>query len=134
MSSEFRPQDERDALVKVLDRQREALIRKVVGVSDANARRVPAASSLSLLALLKHSAIWEARWFQGVFEGRTLDDGWPDREESVPDADFVLEVDDTVDVWLGRYRAAVTASRAVAAGSDLGAGSVRIDVLDCNLR
>lgn len=105
-----------------------------MGVSDADSRRAPTASSLSLLALLKHSAIWEARWFQGVFAGRTLDDGWPDREQDEPDADLRLEDADTVDLWLSRYRAAVAASRAIAADSDLGAGCARSDVVDGNLR
>lgn len=105
-----------------------------MGISDADSRRAPTASSLSLLALLKHSAIWEARWFQGVFEGRVLDDGWPDREQDKPDDDFLLEDTDTVDVWLSRYRAAVATSRVIAADSELSAGCARSDVVDGNLR
>jgi hypothetical protein len=77
---EFSPTNERDALAGFLDNQRNALIRKVRGVSDSDARRTPTASSLSLMGLLKHSATWENRWFQGVMAGRTLPDGWPERE------------------------------------------------------
>jgi hypothetical protein len=37
--------------------KREALLRKIEGLSDADARKTPTVSSLSLLALVKHSAI-----------------------------------------------------------------------------
>ena len=43
--------------------QREALIEKLQGLSDDDTRRAPTVSSLSLLSLIKHSAIWERRWF-----------------------------------------------------------------------
>jgi len=69
--------NERVALAGFLDQQRDALVRRVRGVSDADARRAPTASSLSLLGLLKHSAVWEDRWFQGIVAGRPLPDGWP---------------------------------------------------------
>lgn len=57
MSSDCRPASEREALAAFLDAQRNALIRKVQGVTEADARRAPTASSLSLLSLLKHSAV-----------------------------------------------------------------------------
>jgi hypothetical protein len=134
MDGSSHPQDERDALAVLLDQQRDALIGKLDGVSDADARRVPTVSSLSLLALLKHCAVWEARWLQGVFAGRRLADGWPDCPEDVAEADFLIGDDDTVEVWLGRYRTAIAASRDIAAQSDLAAESARGDVHECNLR
>jgi len=70
MSDEFRPDSERYALAAFLDVQRNALVRKVEGLNEVDARRVPTASALSLLSLLKHSAIWEERWFQGVVAGQ----------------------------------------------------------------
>ena len=91
MAAEFSRADEREALAGFLDWQRNALIRKARGVSDADARSAPTASSLSLLGLLKHSTVWEARWFQGVVAGRPLDDGWPDAEHDVQDgSDFLV--------------------------------------------
>ena len=95
MSDEFRPDSERDALAAVLDVQRNALVRKVEGLSEVDARRVPTASALSLLSLLsllKHSANWEERWFQGVVAGQPLADGWPEQESDIPDADFLLRM------------------------------------------
>jgi hypothetical protein len=46
---QFATTSEREALCGFLDLQRAALIRKVDGISDADARRAPTASSLSLL-------------------------------------------------------------------------------------
>ena len=134
MRGEHRPSSEREALAGFLDDQRSALVRKVQGVSESDARRVPTASSLSLLALLKHSAIWEERWFQGVVAGRPLPDGWPERGSDVPDADFVVDAQDTVEQWMARYREATEVSRGIAAAQDLDAACARTDVLDGNLR
>ena len=75
--ADFSTSNERDALAGFLDQQRDALIRKARGVSDTDARRAPTASSLSLLGLLKHSTVWEERWFQGVVAGQPLPDGGP---------------------------------------------------------
>jgi hypothetical protein len=125
---------ERDALGGFLDRQRDALIRKVHGVSDADARRAPTASALSLLGLLKHSTVWEERWFRGVVAGRSLADGWPDHESSIPDEDFVVGDEDTVELWVARYREAAETSRSISAAMDLNAACARPDVVDCNLR
>lgn len=57
------PGSERELLSGFLDRQRDALVGKLDGVSDADARRAPTASALSLLGILKHCALWERRWF-----------------------------------------------------------------------
>jgi hypothetical protein len=46
---QFATTSEREALCGFIDLQRAALIRKVDGISDADARRDPTASSLSLL-------------------------------------------------------------------------------------
>jgi Protein of unknown function (DUF664) len=94
---DFSTSNERDALTGFLDRQRDALVRKVRGVSDADARRAPTASSLSLLGLLKHAAVWEDRWFQGIVAGRSLPDGWPERKSPIPDEDFLVDDGDTVE-------------------------------------
>jgi hypothetical protein len=131
---EFSITNERDALALFLDRQRGALIRKVRGVSDADARRPPTASSLSLLGLLKHSAVWEARWFQGIVAGRTLPDGWPEHKSPVPGEDFLVGEEDTVEQWVARYEQAAETSRQIAAARDLDDTCARPDVAEGNLR
>ena len=134
MSSDCRPAAEREALAAFLDVQRNALVRKVQGVTDADARRAPTASSLSLLSVLKHSTLWEERWFQGVVAGLPLADGWPDQQSDPIDADFRLGEQDTVDEWLVRYRDAADVSRGIVAARGLDAACARPDVLECNVR
>lgn len=132
--AEFSTSNERDALASFLDRQRDALVRKVRGVSDADARRAPTASSLSLLGLLKHSAVWEDRWFQGIVAGRPLPDGWPAHKSPIPDEDFLVGDQDTVEQWVARYEEAAETSRQIVAAMELGHSCARTDVIDCNLR
>jgi hypothetical protein len=134
VSAEFSISNERDALTSFLDRQRDALVRKVRGVSDADARRAPTASSLSLLGLLKHSAVWEGRWFQGIVAGRPLPDGWPQHESPIPDEDFLVGDGDTVEQWVARYEEATQTSRQIVAAMELDQSCARTDVVDCNLR
>jgi hypothetical protein len=131
---DFATADERDALVGFLDRQRDALIRKVRGVSDADARRAPTASSLTLLGLLKHSAVWEDRWFQGIVAGRPLPDGWPEQKSPIPDEDLLVDDGDTVEQWAARYEEAAETSRQIVAAMDLDQSCARTDVVECNVR
>lgn len=132
MAVELSTSTEREALASFLDKQRDALIRKASGVSDADARRTPTASSLSLLGLLKHSTVWEQRWFLGVVAGRPLPDGWPERES--PGADFLVDETDTVEGWIARYEDAAQASRQVVAAMELDETCARTDIIDCNVR
>ncbi len=135
MAAEFANSDERAALAGFLDWQRAALIRKVHGISDADARRAPTASSLTLLGLVKHSAVWEARWFEGVVAGRALEDGWPDSEHDVQDgSDFSVGDGDTVEEWVARYEHAAATAREIVAAADLDARVARADVVDANVR
>lgn len=127
------PQDEHAALSNILDAQRVGLIRKVEDIDDDLARQAPTVSSLSLLGLLKHAALWEARWFQGVVAGETLPDGWPD-VDGESDEEFDVGIDDTVADCLTRYRDHCAISRSVTAPRDLAERCARPDIYDCNLR
>lgn len=134
MTSESARPSERGALAEFLDLQRAALLRKVQDLDEASARRRPSVSSLSLLALLKHSTMWEERWFQGVVAGRALADGWPDRQTSAGDEDFVVAGDETVEQWATRYQAATAEARSIVRHTELDQPCARTDVFDCNLR
>ena len=92
--------------------QREALIEKLQGVSDEDARRAPTVSSLSLLSLVKHSAIWERRWFQVVVAGRSFAGEWPEVQPQDENA-FRLTDDDTVETVVAYYREQIAASRKI---------------------
>lgn len=129
----FSTATERDALQSYLDHMREALVRKVGGLSEQDARRASTVSSLSLLAIVKHSAVWERRWFQVVFAGLPAADRWP-AVRGEPDGTFALGDEDTVVSVLAEYRAQIAASRDILAAGDLDARCARSDLVDENLR
>jgi hypothetical protein len=119
---EFSTGNEREALCGFLDKQRAALIRKVRGVSEADARKAPTASSLSLLGLLKHSAVWERRWFQVIVAGRVLPGEWPQTEmtdDEVVAADFGVGERDTVEGMVAYFNEQAAISRQITAERDL---------------
>lgn len=125
---------ERAGLIEFLDYQREALIKKLQGVSDGDARRAPTASSLSLLSLVKHSAIWERRWFQIIVAGRTFPGEWPEVRTEEPDQTFQLTDDDTVETVLTYYREQIAASQQILNTFDLDAPCAWSEMADHNLR
>jgi hypothetical protein len=125
---------ERDALGGFLDVQRDGLIRKIEGVSDADARRTPTASALSLLGIVKHCALWERRWFQVVMAGRRFPGEWPEGDYTGMAEDFVVGERDTVDYWVASYREQAAISREITAGLELDAPCARTDLADRNLR
>lgn len=110
------PETEKAGLFEFLGYKREALINTLQGLSDAEARMTPTASSLSLLSLVKHSAIWERRWFQVIVAGRRFPGEWPemrsgddndddnenDRDRDREDATFRLDDEDTVETVVRR--------------------------------
>ncbi|WP_405669330.1 DinB family protein [Streptomyces sp. NBC_01527] len=134
-ANQFSTSTEREALCGFLDKQRADLLRKVEGVSDKDARMTPTVSSLSLMGLLKHSALWERRWFQVIVAGRTLPGEWPEAE--VPDwqdEDFRVDEQDTVKRWTAFFEEQVAISREIVAGLALEAPCRRSDLVDRNLR
>lgn len=87
-----------------------------------------------MLGLLKHSAVWEDRWFQGIVAGRPLPDGWPEHKSPMRDEDFLVDDGDTVEQWVARYEQAAQRSRQIVAATELDHPSARTDIIDCNLR
>jgi hypothetical protein len=121
-AAEFSTDTEREALGGFLDLQRAVLIRKVQGITDADARMSPTASSLSLLGLLKHSALWERRWFQNIVAGRSFPGEFPELEvsEDKMDAeDFRVDERDTVEHWVASFNEQAGISRQITAERDL---------------
>jgi Protein of unknown function (DUF664) len=117
---QFQTATEREALNGFLDLQRSALVRKLNGVSDADARTSPTASSLSLLGLLKHSALWERRWFQVILAGRVFPGEWPDVSgQGMDDEDFRIDAHDTVRYWVDSYMDQASVSREITEALDL---------------
>ena len=125
---------ERAGLIEFLEYQREALIKKLDGVSDHDARRAPTASSLSLLSLVKHSAIWERRWFQVIVAGRSLPGEWPEGRTEEPDQTFQLTDEDTVATVVADYREQIAASAQILGSFDLDARCAWPHMAEQNLR
>jgi hypothetical protein len=128
------PSSEREALTAFLDKQRDILVRKIAGLTDQDARSTPTASSMSLLGMLKHCALWERRWFQVIFAGRVFPGEWPEVRSPHNRDDFEVGPDDTVLYWLGYYEDQVAESRRIVAGSELDARCAQPRNEDLNLR
>lgn len=132
--TEASSESERAGLGEFLDYQREALIKKLEGVSSDDARRAPTASSLSLLSLVKHSAIWERRWFQVIVAGRRFPGEWPEVHSFEPDPTFQLADEETVESVVACYREQIAESQQVLETFDLDAPCAWSEMADRNLR
>lgn len=128
------PETERAGLSEFLNMQRDALINKVQGVSEEDARRATTVSSLSLLSLIKHSAIWERRWFQVIVAGRSFPNEWPEVQTEEADPTFQLTADDTVETLVAYYRHQIAASQEILDNFDLESPCVWPEMAHVNLR
>jgi hypothetical protein len=128
------PEGERAGLIEFLDYQREALIAKVDGLTDAQARLTPTASALSLLSILKHSAVWERRWFQVIVAGRRFPGEWPEVRPTDPDATFRLDDVDTIASVVADYRTQIAAAQEILRTTDLDAPCAFPELAERNLR
>jgi hypothetical protein len=112
--------DERVLLEAFLDFQREAIKRKVSGLSEEDAVRRLVPSATTLAGIVKHLRWVELNWFQRVLAGRPAEDlppvPWTDED---PDADFRLEPGETLERIVAEYDRECARSRAAAAGHAL---------------
>ncbi len=112
--------DERTTLAAFVDYYREALVAKVTGVSEADARRRLVPSATTLAGLLKHLSRVEMSWFQHRLAQIPVEDlpelrHWLDD----PEGEFRVDQHETVDALVSRYRQQCKISREVAARFDL---------------
>jgi uncharacterized damage-inducible protein DinB len=128
------PETERAGLREFLAYQREALIDKLQGLSDEEARMTATVSSLSLLSLVKHSAIWERRWFQVIVAGRRFPGEWPEAQSAGVDPTFRLTEEDTVETVVADYREQIAASQEILGSFDLDTPCAWPEMADQNLR
>ena len=85
--------DERQTLHALLQYQRESVVRKVTGVSDEAARTTAVPSGTTLLWLVKHLTVAEARWVLHRFADRDPDP-----------ADDSVSATDSVSAAVAAYR------------------------------
>ena len=110
------PPDELSGLSMFLEEQRAALLRKLEGLSDAQATSHPTPSSFCLLTLVKHAAFVERRWFQLEVARRDIEGLWPPPD----DRELEIEPGDTVDSVRAFYEGVIAENRAIlAAVTDL---------------
>ncbi|GAB7180583.1 DinB family protein [Kitasatospora sp. Ki12] len=110
--------DEPTTLVAFLDYLREAVIGKLAGLSDEDARRPGVASGTSLLWLVRHLTVVELNWFEWAYRGLGEE---PRESDDIPlDGATVAEE-------IAAYRDAIARSNAVTAavGADLDRPGVR---------
>lgn len=131
---EASPATEREGLSEVLDVQREALIGKLEGLSEEQARLAPTVSTLSLLSLVKHSAIWERRWFQVIVAGRMFPGEWPEQRSEEADSTFQLVDGDTIESVVTVYREQIAASQEILLDVALDTPCAWPEMADQNLR
>lgn len=93
----------------------------------------PTASSLSLLSLIKHSAIWERRWFQIIVAGRSFPGEWPSAR-SEGGLDISLTDEDAVDTVVADYREQIAASNEILVCFDLDEPCAYPEMADKNVR
>ena len=107
---------ERAVLETFLDLYRDAVVGKVRGVSEEDARHRLVGSATTLGGIVKHLRWVELEWFQRVLARRPAEELPPVPGSGTdPDAEFRLEPGDTVERLLAEYEACA-ASRATAAG------------------
>ncbi|MBC7302708.1 MAG: DinB family protein [Nocardia sp.] len=108
---------ERAIIENTLDRNREALVATVRGLSEVDARRRLVASLTTPISLIKHAAAAERIWFQRFWAG--LDesecDGYAKRDEGT----FVVADHESVADVIAEFERASSRSRAIAARFDL---------------
>ncbi|MFB9690084.1 DinB family protein [Amycolatopsis plumensis] len=108
---------ERDLLETMIDRGRLALVENLRGLSEADARRRLVPSLTTPIALVKHAAVAERRWFQWLIAG--LDEAEIDGPSTPGDVSFAVADDETVEGVIAEYERTSARSREIAAGFSL---------------
>jgi len=107
-------QGNRSSLRAFLDEQRDAVVRKIEGITEEEARRSLVASGTSLAGIVKHLAYVERFWFQRMFSGHDVEFPW---SEDDPDADWRVESWETVSGLVAFYRSEIEESRRIEAAA-----------------
>lgn len=108
---------ERLLLEAMMDRQRRAVADTARGLSETDVRRRLVASLTTPIGLVKHAAMAERRWFQGLLLG--LDESECDGPTTPGDASFVVAESETLDDVIAEFERASARSREIAARFEL---------------
>jgi uncharacterized damage-inducible protein DinB len=105
---------EKALLEAFLDFQRDTLLWKVSGLTDAQLTQEKTPSGTTLLGLVKHLAYVERNWFQIRFMGRPLSVPWRSAD---PAGDFRIEPHETGASIIAFYRAEIAESKRIVAAA-----------------
>jgi len=107
--------DERTTLESFLDDYRDIVVRKVSGLSDADARRRLVPSSTTVAGLVKHLRWAEYGWFDQFLQGKS-DDNRRAHERSW---EFEIGAEESLPTLISEYQSQCEESRRIAAGYPL---------------
>lgn len=103
------PPDEKAGLGLFLDDQRRALLSKLDGLTDDQAKARSTVSDLCLLTLVKHVAFVERRWFQLQIARRDIPGLYPPPDNR----EFEVEPDDSATSIRAFYEAIIEENRSI---------------------
>lgn len=109
--------DPGELLAGYLDYYRDALLRKLDGLSDQEMRNSRLPSGWVPLGLLKHLAYVELRWLRWGFAAEPVDEPWGDEAEG--ETTWHLEPGETVQDVMAFFEEQCARSRAIVAGARL---------------
>jgi len=96
--------DPKDSLLKYLQRARDALLWKLEGLSEYDARRPLVPTGTNLLGLVKHLAAGELVYFGATFGRPSADE--PPFDDDDPEADLFATPEESREQIIGLYRRA----------------------------
>jgi Protein of unknown function (DUF664) len=114
-----------EQLLAELDVLRTSVLRKLTGMSEADAQRSTVPSGTNLAGLLQHLTFVEAKWLQGIVAGRAIEG--VERSMQVPPSV-------TLRTLRANYRAACAASNEIIANLGDADAPVTRDGVTRNLR
>ncbi|MFC3995103.1 DinB family protein [Nocardiopsis sediminis] len=123
---------ERETLEAFLDYLRDAVVRKISGVSEEDARRRLVPSHTTLAGMLPHLILVEKNWFHRTLTGRTRAE--IGIELSDPDDSWAVPEGATVASLIAEYERVCARSREIAAGYKLDDHAPHEEVGDVSLR
>lgn len=102
--------DERTMVDGWLDFHRAAVVRKVLGLAEEDARRSLVPSLSTVAGLVKHLLWVERSWFQEIVAGRPVDVPWDEEDE---DGEFRVTPEETLSGLVAAYELECARSREV---------------------
>jgi uncharacterized protein DUF664 len=110
----------RELLAGYLDYYRAAVLRKLDGLSEADLRGSRLPSGWAPLAMLKHLAFVERRWFQWGFAAEQVDPVWGERSPDPDSRTWYVAPDESAADVKAFFLAECERSRQIVAGAALG--------------